>query len=41
MQLLLAMAAELPYTRITQTMFIHPIVTELLPSLFAALQPLA
>ena len=39
--LLLAMAADLPYTRITQTMFIHPTVTELLPSLFAALKPLA
>ncbi|MEP7102726.1 MAG: FAD-containing oxidoreductase [Burkholderiales bacterium] len=38
--LLLAMAAELPYTRITQTMFIHPTVTELLPSLFASLKPL-
>ena len=39
--LLLAMAADLPYTRITQTMFIHPTVTELLPSLFAALEPMA
>jgi pyruvate/2-oxoglutarate dehydrogenase complex dihydrolipoamide dehydrogenase (E3) component len=39
--LLLAMAADLPYTRITQTMFIHPTVSELLPSLFAALEPLA
>ena len=39
--LLLAMAADLPYTRITRTMFIHPTVTELLPSLFAALKPLA
>jgi pyruvate/2-oxoglutarate dehydrogenase complex dihydrolipoamide dehydrogenase (E3) component len=38
--LLLAMAADLPYTRIAQTMFIHPTVTELLPSLFAALTPL-
>jgi len=38
--LLLAMAADLPYTRITRTMFIHPTVTELLPSLFAALEPL-
>ena len=38
--LLLAMAADLPYTRITQTMFIHPTVTELLPSLFAALEPM-
>ncbi|MES2101844.1 MAG: pyruvate/2-oxoglutarate dehydrogenase complex dihydrolipoamide dehydrogenase, partial [Pseudomonadota bacterium] len=38
--LALAMAADLPYTRITQTMFIHPTVTELLPSLFAALKPL-
>lgn len=38
--LLLAMAADLPYTRIVQTMFIHPTVTELLPSLFAALKPL-
>jgi pyruvate/2-oxoglutarate dehydrogenase complex dihydrolipoamide dehydrogenase (E3) component len=39
--LLLAMAADLPYTRIAQTMFIHPTVTELLPSLFAALEPLS
>ncbi len=39
--LLLAMAADLPYTRITQTMLIHPTVSELLPSLFAALEPLA
>jgi pyruvate/2-oxoglutarate dehydrogenase complex dihydrolipoamide dehydrogenase (E3) component len=38
--LLLAMAADLPYTRVTQTMFIHPTVSELLPSLFAALEPL-
>jgi pyruvate/2-oxoglutarate dehydrogenase complex dihydrolipoamide dehydrogenase (E3) component len=38
--LLLAMAADLPYTRITQTMWIHPTVSELLPSLFAALRPL-
>lgn len=38
--LLLAMAADLPYTRIAQTMWIHPTVTELLPSLFAALKPL-
>jgi len=38
--LLLAMAGDLPYTRIAQTMFIHPTVTELLPSLFAALKPL-
>ena len=38
--LLLAMAADLPYTRITQTMWIHPTVTELLPTLFAALKPM-
>jgi pyruvate/2-oxoglutarate dehydrogenase complex dihydrolipoamide dehydrogenase (E3) component len=38
--LLLAMAAGLPYTRIQQTMWIHPTVTELLPTLFAALKPL-
>jgi pyruvate/2-oxoglutarate dehydrogenase complex dihydrolipoamide dehydrogenase (E3) component len=38
--LLLAMAAGLPYTRITRTMFIHPTVNELLPSLFQALEPL-
>ena len=38
--LLLAMAADLPYRRITHTMFIHPTVTELLPSLFQALEPL-
>jgi pyruvate/2-oxoglutarate dehydrogenase complex dihydrolipoamide dehydrogenase (E3) component len=38
--LLLAMAADLPYTQITQTMWIHPTVTELLPTLFAALEPL-
>jgi len=39
--LLLAMAADLPYTRIQQTMWIHPTVTELLPTLFAGLKPLA
>ena len=38
--LLLAMAADLPYTRIRQTMGIHPTVSELLPTLFAGLQPL-
>ena len=38
--LLLAMAAELPYTRIQQTMWIHPTVTELLPTLFNGLKPL-
>ena len=38
--LLLAMAADLPYTRIQQTMWIHPTVTELLPTLFAGLKPL-
>ena len=35
-----AMAAELPCTRITQTMWIHPTVTELLPTLFGKLKPL-
>ncbi|HWH81366.1 MAG TPA: FAD-containing oxidoreductase [Burkholderiaceae bacterium] len=39
--LLLAMAADLPTTRIARTMWIHPTVSELLPSLFAALEPLA
>jgi pyruvate/2-oxoglutarate dehydrogenase complex dihydrolipoamide dehydrogenase (E3) component len=39
--LLLAMAAGLPYSRISRTMFIHPTVTELLPSLFQALKPLS
>jgi pyruvate/2-oxoglutarate dehydrogenase complex dihydrolipoamide dehydrogenase (E3) component len=39
--LLLAMAAELPYTRIQQLMWIHPTVTELLPTLFAGLKPLS
>ncbi|MEP6874553.1 MAG: FAD-containing oxidoreductase [Burkholderiales bacterium] len=39
--LLLAMAADLPYTRIQQTMWIHPTVTELLPTLFNGLKPLA
>jgi hypothetical protein len=34
------MAADLPHTRIVQTMWIHPTVTELLPTLFAALKPL-
>ena len=38
--LLLAMAADLPYTRIQQTMWIHPTVTELLPTLFDGLKPL-
>jgi len=35
------MAAGLPYSRISRTMFIHPTVTELLPSLFQALKPLS
>jgi pyruvate/2-oxoglutarate dehydrogenase complex dihydrolipoamide dehydrogenase (E3) component len=39
-QLLLAMSADLPYTRIQRTMGIHPTVSELLPSLFDGLQPL-
>jgi pyruvate/2-oxoglutarate dehydrogenase complex dihydrolipoamide dehydrogenase (E3) component len=34
------MAAKQPYTLITRTMHIHPTVNELLPSLFADLQPL-
>ena len=38
--LLLAMAADLPYTRIQQTMWIHPTVSELLPTLFNGLKPL-
>jgi pyruvate/2-oxoglutarate dehydrogenase complex dihydrolipoamide dehydrogenase (E3) component len=38
--LLLAIAADLPYTRIAQTMWIHPTVTELLPTLFGKLKPL-
>jgi pyruvate/2-oxoglutarate dehydrogenase complex dihydrolipoamide dehydrogenase (E3) component len=38
--LLLAMAADLPYTRIQQTMWIHPTVTEPLPTLFDGLMPL-
>ena len=39
--LLLAMAADLPYTRIQQTMWIHPTVSELLPTLLNGLKPLA
>ena len=39
--LLLAMAAGLPYTCIQQTMWIHPTVTELLPTLFDGLKPLS
>lgn len=35
------MAADKPYTLITETMHIHPTVSELLPSLFADLRPLA
>ena len=38
--LLLAMAADLPYTRIQLTMLIHPTVSELLPTLFDGLKPL-
>lgn len=38
--LLLAMAADLPFTRITLTMGIHPTVSELLPTLFEGLKPL-
>ena len=39
--LLHVMAMHAPYTVITRTMHIHPTVSELLPSLFADLQPLA
>ena len=39
-QLLLAMNAKLPYTTITDTMGIHPTVSELLPTLFAGLKPI-
>ena len=39
--LLLAMAADLPFMRIQQTMWIHPTVSELLPTLFNGLKPLA
>ncbi len=35
------MAADAPYTLVTRTMHIHPTVSELLPSVFADLQPLA
>jgi len=38
--LLLAMSTELPYTRIQRTMWIHPTVSELLPTLFSGLKPL-
>ena len=38
--LLLAMAAGLPVSRIQQTMWIHPTVSELLPLLFDGLKPL-
>jgi pyruvate/2-oxoglutarate dehydrogenase complex dihydrolipoamide dehydrogenase (E3) component len=34
------MAAGAPYTLITDTMHIHPTVSELLPSLFGDLKPL-
>ncbi|HVY51191.1 MAG TPA: hypothetical protein VHA07_06465 [Devosia sp.] len=33
-------AADAPYTLITDTMHIHPTVSELLPTLFANLEPL-
>jgi pyruvate/2-oxoglutarate dehydrogenase complex dihydrolipoamide dehydrogenase (E3) component len=37
---LAVMMLKAPYTTITRTMYIHPTVTELVPSAFAALQPL-
>ncbi|MEO5698708.1 MAG: FAD-containing oxidoreductase [Burkholderiaceae bacterium] len=39
--LLLAMAADLPVDRIQKTMWIHPTVSELLPTLLDKLEPLA
>ena len=38
--LLPVMMLKAPYTTITRTMFIHPTVTELVPSVFGALKPL-
>jgi pyruvate/2-oxoglutarate dehydrogenase complex dihydrolipoamide dehydrogenase (E3) component len=38
--LLQLMTGDLPYTSMTQTMHIHPTVTELLPTLLAGLKPL-
>jgi pyruvate/2-oxoglutarate dehydrogenase complex dihydrolipoamide dehydrogenase (E3) component len=38
--LLPLMTAKVRYTAITRTMFIHPTVTELLPTLFGTLKPL-
>jgi pyruvate/2-oxoglutarate dehydrogenase complex dihydrolipoamide dehydrogenase (E3) component len=38
--LLVPMMLKAPYTAITSTMFIHPTVTELVPSVFGALKPL-
>ena len=38
--LLQLMTGDLPYTSLTQTMHIHPTVTELLPTLLAGLKPL-
>jgi pyruvate/2-oxoglutarate dehydrogenase complex dihydrolipoamide dehydrogenase (E3) component len=38
--LLTAMAADAPYTVIQRCMYIHPTVSELLPTLFAGLKPL-
>ena len=39
--LLVPMMLKAPYAAITGTMFIHPTVTELVPSVFGALKPLA
>ena len=39
--LLVPMMLKAPYTAIAATMFIHPTVTELVPSVFGALKPLA
>jgi pyruvate/2-oxoglutarate dehydrogenase complex dihydrolipoamide dehydrogenase (E3) component len=39
--LLTLMATKAPYTAVNDTMYIHPTVTELLPTVFESLQPLA
>jgi pyruvate/2-oxoglutarate dehydrogenase complex dihydrolipoamide dehydrogenase (E3) component len=40
LSLLAVMMLKAPYTTITRTMYVHPTVTELVPSLFADLKPL-
>ena len=39
--LLATMYADVPYTTVTRSVYIHPTVSELLPTMLESLQPLA